>query len=124
MYKVAARKKFRWNHGGKISVEDLWDLSLESLDSIAIGLHNELQQEKVSFLNTEDNKTSSDLQPRFDIVKDVIATKLAEREAAKNLKERRIKRNKLLQILQRKQDAALEQRSEEDILKELDELGI
>lgn len=84
LFMKATRLKLTFNFKGIISVEDLWDLSLTSLDSLAQKLHAELEAApKQSFIkNNASNQTSSITQLKFDVVLAVLETKVAERDEA------------------------------------------
>ena len=84
LFMKATRLKLTFNFKGIISVEDLWDLSLTSLDSLAQKLHAELEAApKQSFIkNSASNQTSSITQLKFDVVLAVLETKVAERDEA------------------------------------------
>lgn len=98
---------------GVISFNDLWKLPLTSntdklnLDDIACEMYIGLQSTKtISFV---DNATKADdmTQLRFDIVKHIIGVKLAEREAENQARIHREKKNRIMELIARKEDQAL-----------------
>ena len=122
MFEQATRLKLRFkSNNGNISTEDLWDLPLSQLDDIAKGLRKELRETEDSFI--EEKKSNAQLELRFEVVKHVITTKLAERDAKAQAKEKAARRQVLLEALEKKQNAALDGMSAEDIKKELEALG-
>ena len=57
MFEVATRNKFRFPFKGLISVEDLWELSVDNLDSIFKSLNSEMKKTKEeSLLSTKQEK--------------------------------------------------------------------
>lgn len=122
MFEKAARLKLRFRTDiGTLTAEDLWDLSLPQLDTMAKSLRKQVEEDEVSFIS--DVKPDQKTQLRFDIVKRVIEERLAEREAFKVAQVNRERKAKILNILASKQDAALGEMSQEDLLKELEALG-
>lgn len=122
MFEQATRLKLRFKSiNGNISTEDLWDLPLSQLDDIAKGLRKELRDTEDSFI--EEKKSNAQLELRFEVVKHVITTKLAERDAKAKAKEVAARRQVLLEALEGKQQEALKNMSVEDIQKELATLG-
>lgn len=123
MFEKASRMKLRYQtNRGVISVEDLWDLSLESLDTIAISLNKKLKESQTeSFIKTK-TKDTTELELKFNIVKHIIDVKLSEAEARKNAAEKRAKKQKLMDLIAKKQDAELEGKSVDELMKELDAL--
>jgi hypothetical protein len=127
MYKKAAQLKLRFpSKRGLITTEDLFDLPLRgevSLDSVAKAVNRLLKEtEEESFVDVKSSATEvHELQ--MEIVKDAIATKKAEIEAKENAQSVRAEKNKLLDLLAKKQDAALESLSEDELKKRLEELG-
>lgn len=120
MFEKASRMKLRYQtNRGVISVEDLWDLSLESLDAIAISLNKKLKESQTeSFIKTK-TKDTTELELKFNIVKHIIDVKLSEAEARKNADEKRAKKQKLMDLIAKKQDAELEGKSVDELMKEL-----
>jgi hypothetical protein len=120
MFEKASRMKLRYQtNRGVISVEDLWDLSLESLDAIAISLNKKLKESQTeSFIKTK-TKDTTELELKFNIVKHIIDVKLSEAEARKNAAEKRAKKQKLMDLIAKKQDAELEGKSVDELMKEL-----
>ena len=97
IFEAATRYKYRFPFKGMISVEDLWDLKLQDLDSV-FKLENKIQ-----------------------IVKFIVQVKqaeTAERLAAKDKKERN---QKIMRIIERKQNEALEGKSLEELTAMLEE---
>ena len=120
-FEKASRLRLRFATAiGILTVEDLWDLPLTSqrsvsLDDVARALNKELKEtETESFVIAAPVKDTT-TQLMFDLVKHVIAVRLAEAEEARTAKDRRDKKQKLLGIIARKQDQALEETSVEDL---------
>lgn len=133
LFELAARNKVRFQtQRGMLSVEDLWDLPLTStksdanLDAIARSLHNELKNDTVSFVEPAgDSKTSREStarQLKFDIVKHIIDVRLAESAAARDAAARTAQKQRILELVERKREAALEAKSEEELLALLNQL--
>lgn len=126
MFEQASRLKVRFDSPqGLITTEDLWNLPLTSpsgnranLDSIAVALHRQTKEsaETVSFVTpSTSDATSAELTLKFEIVKHVIAIRIAERDAAKDLADRREKKARLLELIAKKEDEALGGQSIEEL---------
>lgn len=124
MFEKATRQKVRFDTSrGQITVEDLWDLPLTSttskpnLDDIAKGLHRELRSsaETASFVTPAANTGNEELQLKFDVVKHVIDVRVAERNAASEATKRRETKQRILEIVQMKEDESLRGKSLEEL---------
>jgi len=114
MFEQASRLRLRFTTPvGLVSVEDLWDLKLTTLDTVAVTLHKALSDSNLSFIS--ENKVDPTLKLKFDIVKHVIETRIKEREHEKEIFEKNAKKQQLLEILSRKQNAELESKSPEEL---------
>jgi hypothetical protein len=130
MFDQATRQKLRFTSSrGELSVEELWDLPLTSmvgkpnLDDIALSLHRELRStaEVASFVD-EKSKTDPTVQLRFDIVKHIIDTRKEENQKEAKRRESAETKQRLLEILAKKQDAHLEALPIEELQKKIAEL--
>ena len=123
MFEKASREKTRFQYKGQLSVEDLWDLDVKELDSIFKSLNAKLRITKEESLLDSKSEADKDLEFQVSIVKHVVEVKLKEAEDRKQSRERREKKQKLMELLAKKQDANLEQMSEDDLLKKIQELS-
>lgn len=127
MFEKASRLKIRFESAmGSLAVEDLWDLPLATgkvnLDLIAQGLNKALKDDgNVSFV-TKSTKANTLAQLKFDIVKHIIDVRLAEKEAADNLRANAEKKKRILEILEERKDSSLRNASEEELQKMLESL--
>lgn len=122
MFEKASRLKIRFQSPkGELSVEDLWDLPLTSqtgkanLDDIAKDIHTLLKSSgEVSFVEktAPQNETA---QLGFEIVKHIISIRLAENQSRLDAREKSEKKQRLMEILNRKEDQALEELSPDQI---------
>jgi len=128
MFEQASRLKLRLNTSvGLISVEDLWDLPLTSkaghtnLDDLARDLSKRVAETEESFV---EKPAPKDIKTHlgFDIVKHIIKIRLEERDAAKAALAKKAKKAKILEILASKEDRTMQEMSEEDLRKMLEEL--
>lgn len=124
----ATRQSWRFSSvKGLISTEQVWQLPLQSrdgfdLDSVAKAVNAEVkQQAEESFVTP--TKTDDTSRQKLELVRYVINVKIAERDAAANAKAKAEEKQKILDILGKKADAALEAASEEELRKRLAELG-
>ena len=131
LFEKATRKAFRFpTLKGEITVEQLWQLPLLArgintvdLDTVARTINNELKAlGEESFVNKGDNPKRGELTDKLDIVKHIIEAKQAEADAATKRMARQQERQKLLDLLDRKNNEELEGLSKEDIEKKLAEL--
>lgn len=122
LFELATRNKMRFPFRGMISVEDLWDLSLTNLDSVFKILNAEAKKsEEESLLNTK-SKEDEEISNKIDIVKYIVNVKLKEKRAREDARKNAEMKQRLLEIKAKRQDAALENMSDEDLDKMLAEL--
>ena len=119
MFEKASRLKLRFNYKGMACVEDLWDISLNELNTIAKGINRELKdvagEEDFISSATVTSKARDILQLKLDILKHIIAVKIEERDAIRATREKAEQKQKILEIIGKKQDAALEGKSIEEL---------
>jgi len=122
MFQEASRIKLRFaTTVGNISVEDLWDLKLSSLDGLAQCLHKQIKDETVSFIK-EVKEEDTIPKLKFDIVKQVIDVRLEEIDAAKNAALIKEKKQHILRIIADKESESLQETSLDELKKMLEEL--
>jgi hypothetical protein len=127
IFERAARGKLRFPSGvGMLMAEQLWDLPLTSrksgadLDSTARAIFTELKSlEEGSFVKVTPDPRKTDLELQLEIVKFVIADKIAAAERAQKAAENAERKRKLLAALSAKQEAELIGMSKEEIEAEI-----
>lgn len=121
LFEIAAREKYRFPYKGQITTEDLWDLSPTALDGIYKALNRtaKAREEDSLMAEREDDQTTANM---IEIVKHIFTVKREEQRAKQAAIENAEKRRHIMDILARKQDEALNNKSEEELLKMLDEL--
>jgi hypothetical protein len=122
-FEIAIRNKYRFPYKGMITVEDLWDLSVTQLDGIFKTLNAQIKQEKEESLLTTKSASEAELDNKIAIIRYVVATKQAEAEKARKAKETKAETQKILEIIGRKQDAALENMSIEELYARLNAMN-
>ena len=122
MFEVATREKMRFPFKGMISVEDLWDLSVQNLDKVFKILNSQRKEaQEESLLNV---KSSEDevLDKQIAIVKYIVGVKLEEQAARVKAAENKEKKQKIMALMAKKDDEEMENMSREELQKLLDEL--
>ncbi|MBW6433754.1 hypothetical protein KZ829_08355 [Actinoplanes hulinensis] len=129
IFEKATREKFRYpSTKGLLTTEQLWDLPLTakagfSLDDVAKAVNAELKAiDTESFVATATNPAKATLETKLEVVKHVIAFRLAEEQAAKAAAAKKLEKEKLLAVLGRKQDAVLENLTEAELLARINNL--
>lgn len=115
IFEKASRKKLRFGTSiGMLSTEDLWDLPLLSassnpcLDDIARNIYKRLKDdtENISFVRPPKEENNEDILA-FEIVKYIIESKIAEREASEQKQLKAAKKQRILEIMAKKEDESL-----------------
>lgn len=115
MFIMATRNKFRFPFRGQISVEDLWDLSVENLDSVYKALNSQVKKAKEeSLLNTK-SREDEIIEMQIEIVKYIVNVKQDESAKRVAAKEKRARKQKILEVLAAKEDADLQNKSSEEL---------
>jgi len=124
MFDKATRMKLRFSSiNGLLSVEDLWDLPVqtdragrESLDRIYKDLSREIKSsEEESLIPTASSVKNEALQLKYDIVKHIAGIKLQEAEDKATAAKKKAEKEKIMEIISNKKDKALEESSLEDL---------
>jgi hypothetical protein len=125
IFESASRSKVRFEtRQGLLSVEDLWELSLTSLDTLAKAVNKQLKEsEEESFLPSPAKRKNTVPELKLQLLKHVITVRVAEDESKKKRAENRAKREQLKQLLSQKTFEQLASQSVDDLRKAIDELG-
>lgn len=130
IFKQAAQLKMRFpSVRGFLIAEQLFDLPLTSkngfdLDTVAKDVNKLLkEQAEESFVSTTENPLASVYQVMLDIVKEIIADKLAEAAAARTRSANAAERQRLLALLDEKNKDELKGLSKEELQKRISELS-
>lgn len=123
IFEYATRNKVRFPYKGLITVEDLWDLDVNSLDKIFKVLNSQAKQLNEESLLDEPTKEDELINVQIKIIKYIVGVKLAEKEAREIAKIKKEQKQKIMSIIATKQDEELQNTSIEDLQKMLDKLG-
>ena len=118
MWIEALKNKYRFEFKGLINVEDLFDLRLEDLDHIYKGLkrdENDLQVD--SLLDANKNPLKKEIEVKINIVKTIFEMKEEEIEKAKVARANKAQKEKILAIIENKQDQELTEKSIDELRK-------
>jgi hypothetical protein len=116
IFERAAREKTRFNFKGLISAEDLWDLSLENLDSIWCELEAELEKLPRKSLLATGIDQRGEIEFKQEIIKHIVDTKKIESEARAAAKLNSAKKQAILDIIQAKQNEDLKSKTVEELM--------
>lgn len=130
IFEQATRRAIRFESAkGDLSVEQLWDLPLQSrnqfdLDTVAKTVNRQLNAvTEESFVSVRENPAKETLSLKLEIVKHIIAVKLQEAEEARNRANKASEKEKLLRLLDEKQNEALRALTPEEIQERLKALA-
>lgn len=127
LFEMASQFKFRYPYKGLITTEDLWDLKADQLDMVYKTLNKELNSiEEEGLIQTKsaaEGVKANDLKNKMAIVKYIFISKQQAAELDRIAAENAMKRKRIMDILAQKQENALQNMSEEDLMKMLNELG-
>lgn len=122
MFEVATRTKMRFPFKGMISVEDLWDLSVQNLDKVFKTLNSQRKEaQEESLLNAKASEDEA-LDTQIAIVKYIFDVKSEEHAAMVKAAENKEKKQKIMALMAKKDDEKMENMSKEELQKLLDEL--
>ena len=100
---------------GMISVEDLWDLKLEQLDEVYKNLMIEIKKANEESLLKSKTKDQTALEMKVDIVKHIVNYKIKETETKEQEIKRKAQKQKILEILNEKENQDLQNMSVEEL---------
>lgn len=122
MFEIATRNKFRFPFRGMVTVEDLWDLTPENLDSIFKSLNSQKKRVNEESLLNAKTEADMELDIMINIVKYIVSIKLEEIDARSKAKANKEQAQKIMAILEAKQNKSLEDKSVEELQAMLSEL--
>ena len=127
-FEKALRSQYRYAYRGTITTEDLWRLNLVALNDIYVALRKEMEDYgEESLLNTETDARRAEkfdtLKTKRDIVKYIFEVKREEENQRKKAAENAALKKRLTEILAEKQDAALKDLTEEELVEKIKQLG-
>ena len=111
-FKLASKLKLRIQTSkGLLSPEQLWDLSIDDLDALAVSLDNQHKDSgKKSFIGKSSEKDKT-VKLRFDIVLEVLNTKSEDAQVASEALEIKQHNEKIISLIVDKQDESLKKKS-------------
>ena len=115
LFEVTVRAKYRFPFKGQITVEDLWDLSVQDLDRVYKALNTEAKQSQEESLLKIRDKSAEMLDRKIEIVKHIVAVKQDEIRALKEAADKKAQKQRIMEIIAKKEDDALQNMSLEEL---------
>ena len=115
IFETATKNKYRFPFRGLVSLEDLWDLSPENLDTIFKALNSQKKKDAEESLLATVVDEDVELNNKIAIVKHIVSVKLADIDARAKANEKREEKQKIMAILSAKQDEALHNKSIDEL---------
>lgn len=123
LFEIATRNRYRFNYKGVMTVEDLWSLRVEDLDAIFKMLNRQKKTADEDSLLATKSAEDQDLANKIDIVRYIVSVKMAEAAERVSAAEKKAQRDKIMEIVAKKKDKALEDMGIDDLMKKLEELN-
>lgn len=112
MFKEASKQKLRFvTAKGNLTVEQLWDLSIADLDTLAVSLEDAYNKSKGRSFVTAKTTKDKTIKLQFDVALEVLNTKVEEQQTLTEAKEIKEHNRKILELISRKKDGELEGKS-------------
>lgn len=115
IFEASTKGKYRFPFKGMISVEDLWDLKLQDLDSVFKSLNKQKKQNDEESLLQIKTAEDQELENKIQIVKYIVKFKQEEIEERLQAKDKKEYNQKLLELIERKQNEELAGKSIEEL---------
>jgi hypothetical protein len=111
-YKEVTRAGIRFATAkGSLSVEQLWHLSINELDALAVALKEEYEKSGKRSFVVKSTAKDKVVKLKFDVVLDILTTKVEEREAEQIVAENKAHNKKILELIAEKKDDKLKNMS-------------
>lgn len=124
IFENALKRKLRFeSNRGDLTTEQLFDLKLADLDTIAQRVSKGIRDVSESFIDAEPSKEKISLELKLEVLKSIIKTKQEELAYKMNRQKLAERRRKILDALDAKDDKSLEKKSKKELLDELQSLG-
>ena len=121
MFDIATKNKFRFESSkGKLTTEDLWDLSMNELNSIAKSLKKAMNDSDEDYIDVK--KTDEIFKQKFDIVIHIIEYKKAESNKKFDEKKKAEERELLINLINEKKIQTLSNSTIEELTEKLKSL--
>lgn len=114
LFAKASYKKFRFPFRGSITVEDLWDLTVDQLNQVYLSLRASKKEDEGGLIETHTNE-SEYVDDRMAIVKYIFDLKVADKKSQQDAAKKRQEKNRILEIIAAKQDQALGEKSVDEL---------
>jgi len=122
VFKEAGKQCLRFSStNGTLTVEDLWHMNINDLDSMAINYRKQLVEHGEESFISETKTKDVNLQLRFDITKAIIEERLDDLDKKEKKEASRVKNNKIMELIVAKEDDSLKESSIEELRAMLEE---
>lgn len=123
IFKYAAKHALRFPYKGMVSVEDLFDLNTEELNSIYKTLKKQQKTDAGESLIEDKTNEDTQLEVKIAIVTEIFNDKQTATDKAKKAAVRKAQTQKILDIMNQKQNEALSNMTVEELQAQLDALN-
>ena len=118
LFILALKHHYRFNYRGLITLEDLWDLRYNDLDIIYKDLMNKKKELDVdSLLETKKDNQLELINNQIAIVKYIFEEKVKEENERKEAIKEKERKQRIMELITKKKEAALDNLSIEELEK-------